>query len=929
MKIREANPREAACRQEGKPEAKTNEPAVPARRPAPRMLRYLCVSFDPLRTGIHWDDRLESLTERHRLTLALPEWNEATEVMPRVETGETAGLILVLDRGWLGRGMMRICKQVLASGRRVYLYWPSEQAFECLDQERLGSYWRHWLVLQSYRRLRRLKEKGRWVLRKVKGLLRLLRRPAPVVPNPVVESLPQPTPSCYQPLMVQLDRQIHSAQPIEFSWLQELPTNDRPIPGTGVYLRTDFWAPIISGGSYGHSCYVAKSLAKVTENLVCLMPHHYRMLDEFPQPIRQIVMDVPSTTCNEKDIVRASRHYYRSLKTLVEYLRPAYIYERLCLGNTTAARLSQKLGIPYIVEYNGSEIAMKRSFDGRGYDLEELYLKAEMAAFQQAILISVVSEPIKEELISRGVSPDKILVNPNAADPDDYCPPSAEEKARLRAELGWGDEHRVVGFTGTFGGWHGIDVLAQVLPLICKAAPQVRFLLIGDGNFKSLVDEAIQVHKLQDRVYCTGRVEQAEGRRLLGACDIFVSPHNRHMVGSRFFGSPTKIFEYMAMGTGIVSSDLEQIGEVLSPGLRVNDIRAGRFSVTDQRSILCKPGDVEELAQGVLALVKDPALCAALGRNARQALLDHYCWDQHIEKLWRFKLGLAAESPRPAPEERSAFTDEGGMSRLPTGDGYKDEVQNQWDANPCGSHYVKNAPQHTLDWYLEAEAYRYGNYAPWMAETMEFANFAGKEVLEVGGGMGTDLAQFAKHGACVTDVDLSAGHLVLAQENFRLRGLTGRFVHRDAETLPFPDASFDLVYSNGVIHHTPNTEQVVKEMHRVLRPGGRAIVMVYAENSLHYWRNLVRDIGLYASELEYSSMGDVMSRHVEITENGAKPLVKVYTPQRLRKLFRDFKDLRILQRQITAPELMGILSWIPLRLAGRLMGWNLIIKAVK
>src|SRR5205807_184641 len=104
---------------------------------------------------------------------------------------------------------------------------------------------------------------------------------------------------------------------------------------------------------------------------------------------------------------------------------------------------------------------------------------------------------------------------------------------------------------------------------------------------------------------------------------------------------------------------------------------------------------------------------------------------------------------------------------------YKTETQQQWNNDPCGSHYVKEATPHTLDWFLEAESYRYGDYAPWMPELMEFAQHRGERVLEIGGGMGTDLAQFARHGAIVTDIDLSAGHLALAQENFKLRGLQG------------------------------------------------------------------------------------------------------------------------------------------------------------
>jgi ubiquinone/menaquinone biosynthesis C-methylase UbiE len=215
-----------------------------------------------------------------------------------------------------------------------------------------------------------------------------------------------------------------------------------------------------------------------------------------------------------------------------------------------------------------------------------------------------------------------------------------------------------------------------------------------------------------------------------------------------------------------------------------------------------------------------------------------------------------------------------------------------------------------------------------MPEVMEFARHAGEQVLEIGGGMGTDLAQFATHGALVTDVDLSAGHLQLAEQNFRLRGLNGRFVHHDAESLPFDDNTFDLVYSNGVIHHTPNTARTVAEMFRVLKPGGRVIVMVYAENSLQYWRNLVWQGGLKHGDLAGRSMADIMSRSVERTGNDARPLVKVYTKARLRNLFKAFTGIEIVQRQIS-PELVPRRLRRFLPMVERLAGWNLIIKAMK
>ena len=211
---------------------------------------------------------------------------------------------------------------------------------------------------------------------------------------------------------------------------------------------------------------------------------------------------------------------------------------------------------------------------------------------------------------------------------------------------------------------------------------------------------------------------------------------------------------------------------------------------------------------------------------------------------------------------------------------------------------------------------------------MEFTRHSGEQVLEVGGGMGTDLAQFARHGAIVTDVDLSEGHLQLARENFRLRGLSGTFVHHDAESLPFDDNTFDLVYSNGVIHHTPNTGKAVAEIHRVLKPGGRVIAMVYAENSLQYWRNLLWHYGLKSGDLASHSMGEIMSRTVERTGNDARPLVKVYTRPRLRALFKPFREIRIVQRQMS-PELVPRRLRALMPVIEKVAGWNLIIKAVK
>lgn len=423
--------------------------------------------------------------------------------------------------------------------------------------------------------------------------------------------------------------------------LNRIPSGADPLPGTGVYLRTDYWAPIVSGGSYGHTCYQARALARTTEQFIALTANHFPLLDEIG--LRQVVVKPAGLGSSEHELVRANEFYQTALRTTLEVVRPTYLFERLCLGNYSAAQICRDVSIPYFVEYNGSEISMKRSFDSKPYELEEFYLDAEQAAFEQATLISVISDVVRDEIVKRGIDPRKVLVNWNAVDLEAYKSPSNADRQALRRELGFSDSDQIVCFIGTFGGWHGVDVLAAALPRVLREAPEARFLLIGDGNHKAQVDSVIEANKIGDRVVCTGRVAQAHGAKLMGAADIFVSPHSRHMVDSRFFGSPTKLFEYMGYGRAIVATDLEQIGEVMRPSIGPGETSRSPSSITVERGLLCRPGNVDEFVAGVVGLVRNPELGRALGRNALKAAQANFTWDAHVKKLWHFAAALDSE----------------------------------------------------------------------------------------------------------------------------------------------------------------------------------------------------------------------------------------------------------------------------------------------
>src|SRR5687768_12111942 len=166
----------------------------------------------------------------------------------------------------------------------------------------------------------------------------------------------------------------------------------------------------------------------------------------------------------------------------------------------------------------------------------------------------------------------------------------------------------------------------------------------------------------------------------------------------------------------------------------------------------------------------------------------------------------------------------------------KQRVRAFWQANPCGVKFADAEPG-TRQFYELVEAHRYTTewHIPIAAD---FQSATGLKVLEIGCGLGTDGARFAQAGADYTGVDLTEAAVELARKRFELFGLPGKLRTADAEQLDFPDESFDIVYSHGVLHHTPDITAAVREIHRVLRPGGKAKVMLYHRDSYNYRINI-------------------------------------------------------------------------------------------
>lgn len=287
----------------------------------------------------------------------------------------------------------------------------------------------------------------------------------------------------------------------------------------------------------------------------------------------------------------------------------------------------------------------------------------------------------------------------------------------------------------------------------------------------------------------------------------------------------------------------------------------------------------------------------------------------------------------------------------------KEAVRAFWQEHPCGTKF-SDAEMGTREFFERVERHRYEK--EWhIPQAAEFAKTKGLRVLEIGCGMGTDGAQFAKAGADYTGVDLTEAAIELARKRFELSGLRGEFRVADAEQLDFPDESFDLVYSHGVLHHTPDISAAVREIHRVLKPGGRAIVMLYHRGSYNYRigiRMLRRaGAGLLRSESGIKIVNRLTGEPVEslrehaklISRNGqvsadellnqstdgaGNPLARVYSRREARGLFRDFRQVELrayfLNKRFI-PLFGNLLSRSLESMLASRWGWHLWIYATK
>lgn len=391
-----------------------------------------------------------------------------------------------------------------------------------------------------------------------------------------------------------------------------------------LYLRTLYWFGLKAGGSVGHTAGVINAMDKKAELSVVSN-------DFLPDVDKEITIVEPiKIPLVPKDILEL--FYNFKIIKYCKNLKPNAIYQRYNGFSFCGAYIAKKKNIPFVLEFNSSDVwkiknwknndtFLKRIFKTIYYKIFKLPIVSTIEKYNlsNAAHIIVVSEALKNILLKFGVDENKIIVNPNGIDERKYNPQIKYDDVRQKYNL---ENKIVIGFIGTFGQWHGAENIALAFGKLLKKSPEyknkTKLFMIGDGVRMSAVKKYILEFSLQGNVVLTGLVPQEQGAKFLSACDILINATVPNPDGSEFFGSPTKLFEYMAMGKAIICSNMAQMSEILEQG---------------KTAYMVEPGNIDELATAMKELVDDSELRRRLGDNARDEVIQKYTWDKHVDKI--------------------------------------------------------------------------------------------------------------------------------------------------------------------------------------------------------------------------------------------------------------------------------------------------------
>lgn len=269
----------------------------------------------------------------------------------------------------------------------------------------------------------------------------------------------------------------------------------------------------------------------------------------------------------------------------------------------------------------------------------------------------------------------------------------------------------------------------------------------------------------------------------------------------------------------------------------------------------------------------------------------------------------------------------------------KEKSKLVWGASPAGTTYGNNAQPGTKE-FFENVLYKRSSYEmPWLFELVPFASFNSQKVLELGCGSGYDAFEFCRNGSEYWGIDITPENIERARKHLAFYGFYPQIIEGDVEHIPFESQQFDVVFSNGVLHHTPDIKKAFEEAFRVLNIGGEFWLTVYHRNSVFYWLTLFLTDHIFRLGFLKRPFQERLAM-IEYTTSGQLPLVNVYSCNEITDMLTKvgFNVKNVWVRKLVKEDLPGLpllgrlYKYIPqqrLDSIGKRFGWYIVVKAVR
>ena len=408
-----------------------------------------------------------------------------------------------------------------------------------------------------------------------------------------------------------------------------------------MLIKFMLWFGVQSGGAATHFLGIVGAAHRAGKNVAAISS------ELMPFALNESTLEFRRLVPRKAYITPRELNHFSAQTKFVQILKKAYpdyagvIYQRLSAGSYVGVELSRYYGMPLVVEYNGSERWLSENW-GTPYTFVRAIENVERLMLDHAHVIVAISDVLKNELMSRGVEADRIVVVNNGYDPTSVLSQDDALQARqaMRETLGLSKDAVVFCFVGTFGPWHGVEVIARAINHFFARASRdemlkkAHFLFVGDGVKRREVEEIVRSQIDLGRVTFAGSVASDAINGYLAASDVCLLPTIANKDGTEFFGSPTKLFEYISAGKPVIATNIGQAAEILKGAVDV-DCFAETADCDDnmQCGIILPPGRADKLADAFMHVVHAPTWRAAAGVHAAARAKESYSWDHSFAKI--------------------------------------------------------------------------------------------------------------------------------------------------------------------------------------------------------------------------------------------------------------------------------------------------------